>query len=319
PSSSPSSSSRSYVAVARSPRWLSLPAATSPSSSSRLPGFSRSRNRTAAVRRACSSSSRRRRPSVSMSAAPIAAQRTRSFPGEVALRRLVVVEAVLGLDEGRQRRGQIVGLRALGPRRLRLRFCLLVRVRACLHARLDLFERDRFELARVLPVRPAFRGGCRAGHRFVMRLLDHPERGAQQRLDAARLREQTLAFVLRRACDRARLLVCFGNDDLRLALRVLDRLGRRLLGGEQCGRKQRLALAHLVEALLGVLELVRELSPLAPDLFEAIGNVLEHVLDLGPFVAEQPTRRMDVSQLNRCVTHPLSFLSGTCRGSRWRS
>ena len=57
PSSSPSSSSRSYVAVAMSARWLSSPRPLiSPSSSSTLPAFSFSRKATASCRRARSAS-----------------------------------------------------------------------------------------------------------------------------------------------------------------------------------------------------------------------------------------------------------------------
>ena len=67
PSSSPSSSSRSNVAVAVSPRWLSVPPLpTSPSSSSMVPGFSSWRNSTAFERRACSSSRSVRNSLVSM-------------------------------------------------------------------------------------------------------------------------------------------------------------------------------------------------------------------------------------------------------------
>ena len=57
PSSRPSSSSRSYVAVAMSARWLSSPRpAISPSSSSMLPAFSFSRKATASRSRARSAS-----------------------------------------------------------------------------------------------------------------------------------------------------------------------------------------------------------------------------------------------------------------------
>src|SRR5581483_3725417 len=67
PSSSPSSSSRSNVTVAMSPRWLSLPRpATSPSSSSRFRGCSSWRYAIASTMRLRSCSSRDRNSDVSM-------------------------------------------------------------------------------------------------------------------------------------------------------------------------------------------------------------------------------------------------------------
>ena len=118
------------------------------------------------------------------------------------------------------------------------------------------------------------------GRQLLLRLLDHPERGAQQRLDPAHLGEQPLALALRAARDRARLGVRLGDDQLRLALRLVSRVGRRVLGGDERRREQLLALLDVGRALLEVLDLVGELAALAPDLLEAVGDVLQQLLDV---------------------------------------
>src|SRR5207248_4778587 len=99
--------------------------------------------------------------------------------------------------------------------------------------------------------------------------------------------EEALALVLRGARDRASLLMRLREDDLRLALRRLDRLGGRLLGGDQRRREQRFALLDLVQMLLDVFELVGELAALAPNVLEAVGDVGEAHIGFRPPVAAQ--------------------------------
>src|ERR1044072_5828109 len=84
-------------------------------------------------------------------------------------------------------------------------------------------EGDRLELAGVLALRPVLLVDRRPlldrlGRLDLgARLLDHSERSPEQRLDAARLREEAFALGQRGARDRTRLLVRLGDDQLGLA------------------------------------------------------------------------------------------------------
>src|SRR5262249_18549140 len=150
--------------------------------------------------------------------------------------------------------------------------------------------------------------------RLGLRLLDHPERGAQERLDAPGLAEEAFPFVLGRPHDRPCLAVSLRDDELGFAPRGVLRLGGRLLGGDQARGGQLLAVLALAEALVEVLDAVGQLSPLAPHLLVAVGDVLEQAVDVSPLVAEQRAPEAYVSELNRGVPH-LPLLPRTCSGS----
>ncbi len=112
--------------------------------------------------------------------------------------------------------------------------------------------------------------------------LDHSEGRAQQGLHAADLCREPRVLALSAPGDRPRLLMRLRHDQLGLALRMGADLRCGLLGRHERVGEQFLAAPQLHELLLHLLDLVRELAPLAPDVLEAVGDIVQELLRPAP-------------------------------------
>src|SRR5438552_10705712 len=110
-------------------------------------------------------------------------------------------------------------------------------------------------------------------------------------------------------CDRARLRTCLLDDQLGLfASLLLERYGS-LLGRHERRAQKPFDLAIANEVVLELVDLVGQVGPLAPDVFEAGDDLLEQTVDRVPVVAaDERLRRLDVSDLDWGERHrsPLS-------------
>ena len=100
-----------------------------------------------------------------------------------------------------------------------------------------------------------------------------------------------------------------GHDQLRLPLGGVAGIGRRLLGSHEGRREQVLPPTNVLELLRELVDLVGQLSTLAPDVLEAGRNLVEQALGRIALVSEQRASEADVSQFDWAIGHglPVSF------------
>src|SRR4051794_5012012 len=136
-----------------------------------------------------------------------------------------------------------------------------------------------------------------------VRVVDRVERSLEQRTDLARLGEQALALGRRLARHRTSLGVRLADHELGLALGLVLEVVRRLLGRDERRPQQRLEVAVTRELALELLDPVRVVSPLPPDLLERVGDLGDQLVDGTAAVAEQAPLEIDVVELHRCDGH----------------
>ena len=223
--------------------------------------------------------------------------RLRLPPGEIAPGQGLVL--LVGLGDGRQLRRLGLGLR-LGSASTATGWNSRVSSR-----------RGQYSSAGA----PGSASSCRRR----LRLLDHAERRAQQRLDAPRLGEEPLPLGLGGARDRASLAVGLGDDQLGLALRRLLGLDGRALGRDERRRQQRLALLDLVERLLDLVAACRSARRARARRPRSCRRRPRAACrSRASCSREQRAPELHVPQFNRCVTHASPPPSAAARESRSR-
>ena len=103
--------------------------------------------------------------------------------------------------------------------------------------------------------------------------------------------------------DRPRLGVRLLDDELGLRFALLLQLLGCTLGRDERRAQQRLELTEAHELVLELLDLVRQVGAVAPDVLEARGDVLEHLVDERALVAEERSLEPDVPDLHRGECH----------------
>ena len=108
--------------------------------------------------------------------------------------------------------------------------------------------------------------------------------------------------------DRPRLAARLVHDQAGLLARLLLERDGRLLRGHERRAQERLELAIPHEVGFELLDLVREVRALAPDVLEADDDLVEQLVDgTATVAAEQCLRRLEMSDLDWSESHGLPF------------
>src|SRR5215203_4305424 len=312
--SSVESSSRSYVYVAMSARWLSRPPASSRCSSSVVPRFSSCRYEIAFSVRSRSSRRRVFKESTSivlMRALPLSgpllgdarSRRARFPPARRACRERRVPRpsrsyalarrgSPRAAARRRRSRARPPAARRRGPSRPRRAGR---RARSFAHpARPG--EQDESSRQESSPGLRGFRSGIGVAEDIQGALeLSADARGAPR---------QPFALGTGRPEDLARRRMRFLDDDRRLLLCSVTQLRGRPLGGNERLAEQRLQVAVADDVLLELLDAVDQVGALAPDLLEAVRNLEQQPFGVStPVTAHRSAVQLDVPDLDGRDSH----------------
>ena len=164
----------------------------------------------------------------------------------------------------------------------------------------------------VCPTRPASgRVGVRNHEPAVVLHRALVEDGGslrELRAQPARRRDEPLVFGHGPALDLARRCLRLAEDEFGLAARLLLQLLGRLLRGDERRPEEALELAEADEVGLELLDFVRKIGALAPDVLETRDDLVEQPLGrVAAVAAEERPRRPQVSDLYRCECNGFSL------------